>query len=482
MANPLHNLMVLGTSSDAGKSLLCTALCRWFADKGFKVHPFKSQNMSLNAVVTPEGCEIGVAQNVQALAARQIPSHLHNPILLKPQAGHVSQIIVKGQVSDTLNAKKYYENKTHFANCALESFNELQKKSEIIILEGAGSPVELNIVDRDIANLFMARNANAKCILVVNIELGGFFASVYGTLELMPPADRKRIMGVVVNNFRGDPSSFIKELKSFESKIGVPILGVLPHIENLALDVEDSVSLTKFVTSSDKSKFQVRVIQLPHISNFNEFQVFENCKDISWAFTDNAEELENVDLIILPGTKTTLNDLAWLKEKGLDQALKKHVSAGKKLVGICGGFQMLGKSIKDPLALEDGNKTEAQGLGLFDMHTVFSNNKILDDVNCQLVGQSENLKAFELHMGTGSPQNAETWINNKGQAAGWKLDTVYGSYLHGLFENKNILENVFGSADWPDMHLLREATFDQLAQCIDKHLDMKFILNNLKIN
>lgn len=474
MSKTLHNLMILGASSDAGKSLLATALCRWFSNKGYNTQAFKSQNMSLNAVVTPEGDEIGVAQKVQALAARQIPSHLNNPILLKPQGGHVSQIIVKGQVVDKLSAKDYYKEKDRFAKQALESFNELEASCDLVVLEGAGSPVELNLTDKDIANLFMARAADAKCILVVNIELGGFFASTYGTLELLEPEDRKRFVGVVVNNFRGDPSLFINDLKSFEEKIGLPILGVLPHIDDLALDVEDSVSLNKFRSLSADAEFQVRVIRLPHISNFNEFQIFEHCPNISWAFTENAEDLKEADLVIVPGTKTTLDDLKWLKEKGFDKALSDHVAKDKKLMGICGGFQILGKKITD-------SEEVAEGLGLFDMQTVFGKEKVLKEVVCKLSGSKTELKAFELHMGTGAANNCETWLQIEGRSAGFKQGNVYGSYCHGLFENKDIMQDIFGAGDWQDMQSLRENTFEQLAECIDKHLDMKALVNALQL-
>jgi adenosylcobyric acid synthase len=478
MAGELHNLMILGATSNAGKSLLATAFCRWFQRKGRDVQPFKSQNMSLNAVVTPEGDEIGVAQYVQALAACQIPSHLNNPILLKPQGGHVSQIIVKGQVADTLAAKDYYKQKDRFAKHAIESFKELEKNCDLVVLEGAGSPVELNLMDRDIANLFMARAAKAKIILVVNIELGGFFASTLGTLDLLPPEDRAQVIGVAVNNFRGDPSLFKNDLADFEKKIGLPILGVLPHLEDLALDVEDSVSLDKFRASAEAT-CQIRIVRLPHIANFNEFQIFEHCPGISWAFSQDPRELNEADIVILPGSKTTLDDLAWLKEKGFEEALKNHVAAGKKLLGICGGFQMMGTTLKDPAGIESQINNEAEGLGFFDMNTTFSNKKTLESVNCSLINDTSKLRAYELHMGDGAPSGAEDWLKVGAKTAGWEKNNLYGSYLHGLFENKAVLENILGPGDYKDMWQLREETFDRLADAIDEHLNTETILTGL---
>jgi len=486
MPRELHNLMVLGATSNAGKSLLATALCRWFQQQGFEVHPFKSQNMSLNAVVTPEGHEIGVAQNAQALAAKQIPSHLHNPILLKPQGGHSSQIIVQGKVKNSLTAKEYYKQKDTFSSYAIQSFKELEKVADLIILEGAGSPVELNLMERDIANLFMARKAKAKCLLVVNIEMGGFFASTLGTLELLPPEDKKQMIGVVVNNFRGDPSLFMEDLSDFEQRIGLPILGVLPHIEELALDVEDSLSLNKF-TAPSETAYQIRIIKFPHIANFNEFQIFEHCPEISWAFTDQAQDIEAADLVILPGSKTTLKDLAWLKEKGLNNALKKYVDKGGSLVGICAGFQMMGEFLNDPEGVEGNQAQQAEGLGFFKMTTTFSSNKILHDVRCRLPNHHQDLKAFELHMGNGKVHGCQTWITitqreskSTHDIGGWKNNNLYGSYLHGLFENKDILENVLGPGKWLDMHELRENTYNQLAETINIHLDMEKMTNSLK--
>jgi adenosylcobyric acid synthase len=471
--------MVVGASSDAGKSLLVTALCRFFSRRGLRVQPFKAQNMSLNAYVTMEGKEIGTAQKLQAEAAGILPSYRHNPILLKPQKNAVSQVIVAGKKAETLSAREYYKKKDFYFQKALECFWEIEKESDLVILEGAGSPVELNLMEKDIVNLPMARAVGARIVLVVNIERGGFFAAAYGTLALMPEEDRKRVVGVVVNMFRGDASLFLEGLKDFEKKIGLPILGVLPFLEDLHLEEEDSMALSKYRMADPSKKIQLRILALPHLSNYGEFQIFNRCPDIGWCFTENPKEVARADILILPGSKMTAFDLAWLKEKRLDEPLISAAVGGKTVVGVCGGFQMLGKTLRDPEGVEDG-KTVMEGLGLFDMDTVFKTDKKLFNVEAVFTtGKKERLRAYELHLGEGLPRDGEVFLESlsrNGRAErenlAWKKNRVYGTYLHGFFENRSTLSFLFGTGQWPDAREEREREYDRLADLLEEYLDL----------
>ena len=340
-------IMIQGTMSSAGKSLLVTGLCRLFHREGIRVAPFKSQNMALNSCVTGEGLEMGRAQAVQARAAGLEPSVLMNPVLLKPTSDHQSQIIVQGEVWDTMDAREYYRRKADLIPYVTDSFGKLAEQEELIVIEGAGSPAEINLRENDFVNMGMAAIANAPVLLVGDIDRGGVFAQLYGTMKLLEPEEQKRIRGFLINKFRGDPSILEPGLRELEEKTGVPVLGVLPYLD---VHVEEEDSL--FEPREQAGEVNVAVIRFPRISNATDFLPLEDEEHIRLQYVTKVRELEDPDLIILPGTKSTMQDLNWLRSVGLDARIMQYARRGTPILGICGGYQMLGEEIRDPERIE----------------------------------------------------------------------------------------------------------------------------------
>ena len=363
------SIMIQGTMSNAGKSLLCAGLCRIFRQDGYRVAPFKSQNMALNSFITADGGEMGRAQVVQAEAAGIPPDVRMNPILLKPTTDVGSQVIVNGKVLGNIRAKDYYKRKMEFVPDIMEAYRSLEEEFDVIVLEGAGSPAEINLKQDDIVNMGMAKMADAPVLLVGDIDRGGVFAQLYGTVALLEPDERARIKGTIVNKFRGDVSILEPGIKQLEDLCGVPVAGVVPYLH---VDIDDEDSLTeRFHTSSQRKLIDVAVIRLPRISNFTDFSPFERYENVSLRYVGKTEDLKDPDLILLPGTKSTIADLLWLRQNGLETAVLKAADAGTLIIGVCGGYQMLGKSVSDPQGAEAAGLTEVRGLGLLDMETVF---------------------------------------------------------------------------------------------------------------
>jgi adenosylcobyric acid synthase len=505
-------VMVLGTSSHAGKSLLTAALCRIFARQGYKVAPFKSQNMSLNSAATPEGLEIGRAQALQAEAAGIAPSVHMNPILLKPAGQMTSQIIVHGKIWGRLSAADYHQRRVEdLVPQVQESYQKLAAENDVIVLEGAGSPAEINLKQHDIVNMRMAEMANAACLLVGDIDRGGVFASLLGTVELLEPGERMRIRGFVINKFRGDISLLSPGIRTMEDRIQKPCLGVVPYIEQLSLDEEDSLGLPNFnlfdegqwSSSSSNRRLRIAVIAFPSLSNFTDFDSLRSEPSVVVRFCRRPEELDGADVVILPGSKQTADDLRWMRAEGLEAAVANHAGTGL-IAGICGGMQMLGHSIVDPEGVESSESI--QGLGLLPINTTMRPSKITVTGAGKLVAQSLfgqpvaniPLHGYEIHVGDTS------YLDKALRFAQIKRDSpelsqtvddgcvspdsrIFGTYLHGLFDG-DVFRHAFIRAarahhrinpagKWSQWELKRQESLDRLADTVAQSLDMRTIFD-----
>ena len=365
-------IMVQGTMSGAGKSLLCAALCRIFKQDGYKVAPFKSQNMALNSYVTRNGMEMGRAQVMQAEAAGIEPDVRMNPVLLKPSSDIGSQVIVLGEVRGQMTATEYYEYKNSLMPEVMKAYNELAEENDIIVIEGAGSPAEINLRENDIVNMGMAEAAGAPVLLAGDIDRGGVFAQLYGTVKLLTDDEQKRIAGLIVNKFRGDIDILAPGLKMVEEKTGIPVLGVVPYIR---VDIDDEDSLAPRLNAKSEVKpLDIAIIRIPRMSNFTDFAPLEAHEVIGARYVQSAEELHSPDMVIIPGTKSTMDDLLWMRQNGIESAIQKLASSGTPVLGVCGGYQMMGEKLSDPYHIE-GDLEEMHGMGLLPTETTFTNLK-----------------------------------------------------------------------------------------------------------
>ncbi len=502
-------IMVLGTSSHVGKSLLTAALCRIFAQHGYRVAPFKSQNMSLNSAATVEGLEIGRAQALQAEAAGVAPSVHMNPILIKPTGGNSSQVVVLGKIWGRVTAADYHQRRVEeLLPIVNESYTALALEYDVIILEGAGSPAEINLKEHDIANMRMATMADARCLLVGDIDRGGVFASLLGTLELLNPYEREFVGGFVVNKFRGDANLLEPGIHMIEERVHKPCLGVVPYLNSLMLEEEDSLGLplvtqAKWTSNLDKSPhriLRVAVIALPSFSNFTDFDSLRAEPSVSLSFCRTAEEMTEADVVIVPGSKQTVDDLLWMRSRHLDIAIQQHAQE-RLVVGICGGMQMLGETISDPLDMEhDGS---VAGLCLLPIQTTMRADKVTRNVKGKmatttLFGQpitDTELSGYEIHIGHThyQPEAAhfavlctERELTDVGRDGCVSTDThVFGTYLHGIFDEDSFRHQFIRAARCfhglsapRELHLwkrLREDSLNRLAQAVEDALDMETI-------
>ena len=468
----LHPIMLAGTGSDVGKSIIATALCRIFRQDGYSPAPFKAQNMALNSFVTPDGLEIGRAQAVQAEAAG-IPCEADmNPLLLKPQSDHTSQVVLLGKPIGNRDAYDYFQ-KEGREDLRLEvdnAFDRLAKRFNPIVMEGAGSISELNLRDTDLVNMPMARYSNADVILVADIDRGGVFASVYGSIMLQTEEDKKRIKGIIINKFRGDLRLFDEGRRMLEDICHVPVLGVIPYYKDIHIDEEDSVDLrtpSLSLPHDGEDKICVAVVRLPYISNFTDFNALERNPRLQVFYTTKAEELDRADIIILPGTKSTLGDLRWLHQTGLATAILRAHREGKTVLGICGGFQMLGQSVDDPVGVE-GDVRTMPGLGILPMTTTMSAEKTTRQVEFTFEGAT--CKGYEIHQGQSTL--TDTIVVR---------DNCIGTYVHGILDNPPFVDFLLRPfADKLDTRCktidyatYKEQQYDLLADHVRKHLDMK---------
>lgn len=495
-------IMIQGTMSNAGKSLIAAGLCRIFKQDGFQVAPFKSQNMALNSYITEEGLEMGRAQVVQAEAAGVKPQAAMNPILLKPTTDTGSQVIVNGISQGNMGAKEYFAYKKNLIPEIKKAFQTLSENYDVIVIEGAGSPAEINLKQDDIVNMGMAEMADAPVLLVGDIDRGGVFAQLYGTVELLEPEERERIGGLIVNKFRGDPSILEPGLAMIEEKLGIPVVGVVPLSD---VDLEDEDSLGNHLSraaGNERALVEIAVIRLPRISNFTDFFVFSSMPFVNLTFVDRVSDLKKPDFIILPGSKNTVEDLLWLRQNGLEAAILKLSALNIPVFGICGGFQMLGESLHDPKAVESEKaKTLIAGMGLLPVRTVFGAEKTRTraEGSCiNIEGIFEDLsgmevEGYEIHMGETSralPPMAYLMESQSGshlaKMDGCQRGNVYGTYLHGFFDRENIAETVVKALlkakgletsleKLPAYEEYKEQQYEHLAEILRQSLDLKRI-------
>lgn len=450
------SIMIQGTASNVGKSIITAGLCRIFKQDGYRVAPFKSQNMALNSFITKEGLEIGRAQVVQAEAAGIEPEVDMNPVLLKPTGDSKSQVVVHGKIWTELNAVEYYRFKQGLTSMVKESFERLASKFDIVVLEGAGSPTEINLRDNDIVNMFMARLASCPVLLVADIDRGGVFASLAGTMLLFTEAERAYVKGFLVNKFRGDKSLLRDGLQQLSSITEKPVLGLIPYFR-LDIDDEDSQSErleNRAEGGAESGVLKIAVIRLPRMSNYTDFSALNRIGGVSVQYCAAAKDLDTASLVIIPGTKNTIQDLVWMRKRGLDDAVKKHAASGKPVFGICGGYQILGMCIADPFNVEGGG--EIEGMGLLPVETVFETEKhrtrvsgkflTLDGIFSELSGKE--VEGYEVHMGLTKPCGevgrytpvalVKDSVSGEVFEDGAYQGLVYGSYIHGIFDSGNI--------------------------------------------
>lgn len=492
-------LMVQGTGSSVGKSLLCAALLRILKNDGYSAAPFKAQNMALNSFVTKKGQEMGRAQVTQAQAAGIEPDVLMNPILLKPTSDRRSQVIVMGKPLGNMSAAEYHAYKPKLRETVRRAYEALESSVDFVIIEGAGSPAEINLREGDLVNMAMAETADAPVVLVGDINLGGVFASLYGTVKLLEENEQRRIRGFIINKFRGDAELLKPGIRMIEEKIGVPGLGVVPYMD---IDLEDEDSVTdRFFRARGEGAVNAAIVRLKHISNFTDFQMLSYLPGVSLRYAENARDLEKQDIILIPGSKNTIEDLLDLRARGMEAALVRHAREGRLLMGICGGYQMLGSRLRDPHHVES-SVPETAGLGLLDMDVEFAKEKTT--VQSQGVIKSEGwlsplngaaIEGYEIHAGHNTlGEGCRPWLTLKdGRVDGVTNEkgNVLGTYLHGVLDSghlwKQMVDHVraqkglaAGADEVMSLEAFREKEFDRLAMAVRQSLDMEKIYALLK--
>ena len=494
------NLIILGTGSDVGKSILVAGLCRILKQDGYRAAPFKAQNMALNSFITPEGGEMGRAQVVQAEAAGIEPHVDMNPILLKPTSNVGSQVILHGKVLGNYTAEEYYQKKADLVRQVMESYHRLEEKYDVILMEGAGSAAEINLREKDLVNLSMAERVAAPVLLVADIDRGGVFASIVGHMELFTPAERDMVKGFIINKFRGDPSLLRSGLEFLETRTGKPVLGLVHYYKDIHIPEEDSVALDlKMQVERERGQEQVRigVVRLPHISNYTDFDSLEQEPSVDLTYFTIPEQIFDLDLVILPGSKNTLNDLHYLQNQGIAEAIISFHAKGGTVVGICGGYQMLGRKVLDPLGVES-DLQELAGLGLLDMETELLGEKVTTQVKARLLWSEladpeEEVRGYEIHMGQSRVIGPTTPLLEIVERNGRPVQVkdglvssdgrVWGSYLHGLFDNDGLRHRVISRFQQGDdlvptrerlssFNHWKEEQYDKLATHLRKHIDM----------
>lgn len=506
-------LMFLGTGSDVGKSVLAAAFCRIFKQEGFRVAPFKAQNMALNSFITPEGGEMGRAQVVQAEAAGIEPHVDMNPILLKPTSQMGSQVIVLGQAIGNYSAKEYYEYKKELVTVVRSSFERLASSYDIIVMEGAGSAVELNLKEHDLVNMAMADMADAKCILVGDIDRGGIFAALLGSVALLEPHERQRMCGLIVNKLRGDPRLFADGIGILESRSGLPVFGVVPYFDHIALPEEDSVALGRRMGRSDdpssQNAIRIGVVRLPFISNYTDFDVFEQDPAVRLVYFAKPSEVFEFDAVILPGSKNTIEDLADLCRTGMADAISAYFKSGGTVVGLCGGYQMMGTVVKDPHGMESA-LSEIPGLGLLDMETEMFPEKVTSQVEASVVvetgpfaGCGEVLSGYEIHMGRscsgGRAKSLFRIVRRDGKAEdsadglAQPDGRAWGTYIHGIFDNDEFRNRFLRELVEKSGRKLelggdsfsysgsKDKQFDLLADLVRQYVDVRRVMDILDV-
>jgi adenosylcobyric acid synthase len=492
------SVMLLGTASSVGKSTLAAAFCRYFKNKALKVAPFKALNISLNSYVTKDGLEMGRAQVVQAEACEIEPEAWMNPVLLKPSGNMTTQVIVNGKVKCNIESYKYKELNKELKEIVKETFYKISKEYDVIVLEGSGSCAEINLKDSDIANMSMARDSDSPVILVADIDRGGVFASVVGTIMLLDEEDRRRVKGVIINKFRGKIDLFKPAMRQLEDIIKIPVLGVMPYFQ---LDIEDEDSVTERLNNRDIKKLDIVVIKLPYMSNFTDFNALARLNGVSIRYVDNRRDIGNPHLLIIPGSKNTIEDLREIKKNGIFNEIVNLKNKGTLIFGICGGYQMLGNLIEDKLGIE-GKETFENGFGFLNIKTIFNRDKITKQSKGKIISNKipefNDIKVvgYEIHNGISNlDENAIPFIKlNNGEIAGTTNEesTVFGTYIHGIFDDSKFV-NIFikyllkvNKIEDIDQDKLsykqyKMKQFDELSKILQSNIDMKKVEEILKI-
>lgn len=481
----LSPIMLAGTGSDVGKSLIATGLCRIFRQDGYNPAPFKAQNMALNSYATPDGLEIGRAQAVQAEAAG-IPCHTDmNPILLKPSGHNTSQVVLNGRPIGNRDAYEYFrkEGREELRAEVHKAFDRLAARYNPLVMEGAGSIAEINLRESDLVNMPMARYAGADVILVADIDRGGVFASVYGSIMLQSEEDRKRIKGVIINKFRGDIRLFETGRRMMEEICHVPVLGVVPYAPDIHIEEEDSVAIAAKRKSGTEGKINVAVVLVPHISNFTDFDAIERDPRVNLFYTSDTMELREADIIILPGSKATLSDLQYLRHRGLATAIAECRRDGKTVVGICGGYQMMGLEVSDPEGVE-GEITRLPGLGLLPVRTTLEGEKVTRQVTFRFMDGDAECSGYEIHMGRTVAEDdarALNHVDGAGTDGCYVDDRCFGTYIHGVLDNPAVIDHILAPyADKTettefDYKAYKEEQYDALAAHLREHIDIPLL-------
>lgn len=503
-----NSIMIQGTGSSVGKSIIVAGLCRVLKQDGHKVAPFKSQNMALNSFITEEGHEMGRAQVVQAEAAMVRPIVEMNPVLLKPSAEKKAQVIVMGKVMENMSAAAYHEFKPELKEIVTNAYSKLSDNHDFVVIEGAGSPAEINLRDKDIVNMGMAEIADSPVLIVGDIDRGGVFASLYGTIMLLTEEERKRVKGVIINKFRGDVEILKPGLKMLEDLIHIPVLGVVPYVD-LKIEDEDSLAERFKQDFNRKGTINVEVLYLPHVSNFTDFNALETQEDVSVRYVMRGEDISDPDVLIIPGSKNTIEDLIYLRNSGLEKQILRLNRTGKRIVGICGGYQILGKTIYDPLFTES-TVDKVNGLGLLDVETIFENEKMTTQVCGKTLAYSNDIVSeinelpvtgYEIHMGrTTLNEGAKPFVKIE-KRLDESVDifdgainddgNVFGTYLHGIFDDLTFTRGFLNSvrrekglegidSKVNSFEEFKENEYNKLAEHLRKHLDMEKIYDILR--
>ncbi|KRF13888.1 cobalamin biosynthesis protein CobQ [Nocardioides sp. Soil797] len=472
-------LLVAGTTSDAGKSIVTTGLCRAFARRGLKVAPFKSQNMSNNSMVCADGAEIGRAQWIQSLAARAEPEAAMNPVLLKPGGDRRSHVVVMGQPAGEISSRDFVDGRRHLARAAYDAYDDLSSRFDVVVAEGAGSPTEINLRESDYVNMGLARHASIPTVVVGDIDRGGVFAAMHGTVALLEAADQALIAGFVVNKFRGDETLLKPGLDQLEALTGRRVFGTLPWNPHLWLDSEDALDLEGRRTPDGSAALKVAVVRLPRVSNFTDVDALGIEPGLDVVFVSDPRAMADADMVVLPGTRATISDLAWLRSRGLDRAVIDHAEAGKPVLGICGGFQMLGGRISDPAGVEGSAGADVAGLGLLDVTTTFVEEKSLRLPTGSALGAET--AGYEIHHGQITRGSDEEFLG------GARSGSVFGTMWHGSLEGdefrRAFLALAAGAAgrSWTASEVsfleMREARLDLLGDLMEEHLDVDALLD-----
>jgi adenosylcobyric acid synthase len=488
--------MFVGTASDVGKSVITAGFCRILLQDGYRPAPFKAQNMSLNSYVTPDGREIGRAQAVQAEAAGIPCSSDMNPVLLKPTSDRHAQLVLHGRPAGHQSAYEYFmgNNRAALWGEVKDAYDRLALRYHPIVLEGAGSISELNLRQRDITNMRMALHAGADVYLIADIDRGGVFASVYGTLALLPPEEKALVRGVIINKFRGDSRLFEEGRRQLEELTGTPVVGVLPFYRDIHIEEEDSVALESKAHVHKAGAFNIAVIRLPHLSNFTDFMSLERTEPLHVFYTADPAQLGHADMVVLPGSKNTISDLLFLRDRGLDQAILRAEAAGVIVVGICGGYQMMGLTVSDPLGVE-GEPRTVEGLGLLPVRTTLVREKTTVRRTFRFGHeQGPVCEGYEIHMGqTDSGPSISQPLNYPAEETGepdgyHRSATCWGTYMHGILDNRAVVEHLLDLAgrrrpdfiQWSDYPAFKQRQYDMLAQHIRDHVDLPFIYRSLQ--